>query len=320
LGSVSSNITGIIVSSPNYWLLIYDHPLFYFGQVIIGLLSCILIVISSLGAIHNFYENGVTTKMVVLVFETVLNIFALLAIIDLASSRGIYPQLVVTFFFRIAVCLLSMSNLLMGFYFLEVFSDQISSQDSFLRVYKIPFLTITFIVILVNFIMGILASEYIININLNNQIAGAFMSIMNIFALIILVVVLVKCYSITNVGGYLKKIRSVVFSFVIVCIIISLAILALNFLFGTEIYYNTYHIRILSQFSVAGTVLLSSFKIYKLVLVHTIKKSKKQTSKSKSTVSRNNNKKSEQKGEEKEEEKGDKKEEKGEKKNQMTLN
>jgi magnesium-transporting ATPase (P-type) len=250
--------------------------------------------------------------MVVLIFETVLNIFALLSIIDIASSRGIYPQLVVTFFFRIAVCLLSMSNLLMGFYFLEVFSDQISSQDSFLRVYKIPFLTITFIVILVNFIMGILASEYIININHNNLINGIFLVILNIFALIILIVVLVKCYSITNVEGYLKKIRSVVFNFVIVCIIISLAILVLQFFFGTDIYYNTYHIRILSQFALALLVALSSFKIYKLVLVHTLKK--KFTSKSKSTVSKN--KKSEQKGEENGEEKEEKKEKKKEKKEQ----
>jgi len=149
--------------------------------------------------------------------------------------------------------------------------------------------------------MGILASEYIININHNNLINGIFLVILNIFALIILIVVLVKCYSITNVEGYLKKIRSVVFNFVIVCIIISLAILVLQFFFGTDIYYNTYHIRILSQFALALLVALSSFKIYKLVLVHTLKK--KFTSKSKSTLSKN--KKSEQKGEENGEEKGE---------------
>jgi len=197
-----------------------------------------------------------------------------------------------------------MGNLLMGFYFLELFSDQISSQDSFLRIYKLPFLIITFIVIMVNFILGILASEYIINIYYNNTIAGVFMVIMNIFALIILIVVLVKCYSITNVEGYLKKIRSVVFSFVIVCIIISLAILVLQLLFGTDRYYNTYYIRIMSQFSVVGLVLLSSFKIYKLVLVHTLNK-KKRTSISKSTASKNKkSQQSEQIGEEKEEKKG----------------
>jgi hypothetical protein len=233
MSSGSPNITGTILFSSNYWLTIYDHSMFYFGQVIIGLISSLLVIISVVGVVYNYMSiRKFTTKTVVLQIEGLIHLCLLCTIIDIANSRGIYSTSSVSFLIRFTNSLVPMTNLLMGFFFLEIFHNQINNaQESFLNTYKCHFITATFICILGSFIMGILGSQYLIPPDLLTIIAGLLVTIMNLFALSLLIAVLVKCWYSTKLEGYLQKIRTAIFRFVIICIILTFLMIAPVFFF-----------------------------------------------------------------------------------------
>jgi len=156
----------------------------------------------------------------------------------------------------------------MGFFFLEIFSNQIiSKQDSFISLYKVHFIVFIVICAVISLVIGILSTHYLLPIIISQTIAGLLIIIMNIIAVFVLIVVLLKCYHITKVKGYLYRIRVVVFEFVIICILLTLMILLPQFLYTSPMFYNSYGVRIFLGFTIFFSYLLSSYKIYKIVFI-----------------------------------------------------
>jgi len=231
-----------------------------------------------------------TTKIVVLIFEGILNILLFVLSLDICNSRGLLSYQATTLLSQTSYSIIGITNLLMAFFFFELFSDQlISARESFIPQYKIHFLVISGVVLLIRIILSILTCIYLLSETLLYSIGGFLLLISSFLAIVVLIAVLLKCYSDTNADdSYLKIVRVVVFRFVLVCVILSILALTPGFIIMNSAYYTTYSARVVINFFIIVTWTLSFFKIYKIVFVPTVRAINSSREQSKKTKIKDN--------------------------------
>jgi len=274
------NMTAVIVSSPNGWLPVYDNGAFWFVQCLIAVLSMVIMIACTVGSILTIKEQkSITTKVIVLMGEGVIHIFNFIISIDMCSSRGILSYRVYTVIEPTSISGIGFPNILMGFFFLALFGNEISDPDYFLTRYRPHFLIFAIICVAVSVIMSVLGFQFILTNDQYFTITGIIYTITNLVAVLVMFLVLWRCYKATskeNARDYLLKIRRAVFRFVIGCIILTILVLVPPTIKSTESYLNSYSLRVTINFLIIFACFLSLFKLnyllflraYKSVKVH----------------------------------------------------
>jgi hypothetical protein len=283
---VSSNVTSLATATlfpplENHWLTIYDSGWFYFLQVLIGILTFILMLLCFGFTIYYIYDlRRITTKIVILVCEGILNLILFVIVLDICNSRGLYSYHTSLNLSSISYSIIALTNLLMAFFFLELFSKElVSARESFIPKYKIHFLIFSAVSLLIRIILGILSTFYLGPIIIPS-LSGTILVLSNLLSLFVLIAVLYRCYKETSNDDQLKIVRVVVFRFVIICILLTIFAMSPAFVVNSTMYETTYEGRLLANYLIIISWMLSFFKIYKMI-VPTVKEiySSKDTSK-----------------------------------------
>lgn len=258
----------------NSWIDIYDHPLFYIGQILLAILCLLLIGFCFIGIVKDWLvARSITTKNFLLGCEICTLLLLFINVIDLGYSRGLLNLEANRTILQLSFTFAAITNLLLAFFFLELFSQHLTKPESFLSVYKVHFIVLFFLILMGRMVCGILASLFLFPPSILQLVAGLLPLIAHIIAIILLCVVLVKaCVHANSEIKYVLKIRKALTEFVIVCIVLSLAFELPWILAGTVGDYVTRICVLFFTTYCAGA--LSLFKIYKLVYVP-LRKSKK---------------------------------------------
>jgi len=155
-------------------------------------------------------------------------IVILVASIDLAYSSRILGQDGYVFVIYLYIQAAVLTNLLMAFYFLELFGNKLNSKSMFLKQYRTLFISILLVGFIIRIIFLSLQQSYKISPIVDTTIGGMILLIQTGISLILLLAVVIRSNLKLNEYGNVKNFKLLVVTvnrFVILCMIGSLGFL-----------------------------------------------------------------------------------------------
>lgn len=242
----SENAFGNLTEASNEWLEIVLSPGFIALQTIILVYYSSLIIYLLITMVFFYKIKGfvISVTWTTFIFELLGLILILTASFDLAWSRGLFGQNGSSFFSQLYVQFAVLTNLLMAFYFLELFGSSLQSHSPFLDRYKRLFTLIFILGFSVRLILLTLQQMYIIPGRIDTMIGGIILCIQIFVSLLLILCVVIKSNQTLNKYGKNKNFKYLVHTinrFMILCAIGSLSFLVTVLaLIMTNITYTTY--------------------------------------------------------------------------------
>jgi len=164
------------------------------------------------------------------------------------------------------VQLVLFANLLLGFFFLDIFSSEASTKPSpFLTRYKNVFYGISIFLLITRAISVILGGALVVSNAVSESVSGTLLVLEILFTAIILIAVEIRCRQVALDGDFKTLLRWI--QAIVICIATCSLIFLVVSLAVTEltVYYSTYDVPILYWYLSPLLLLLpSGFRTYKL--------------------------------------------------------
>jgi len=226
----NSTIFANITDSENGWLILFNSAGFITLQTIVcvyysGVLVYLVYTVYYHAKIRGF---GFSITWMTFILEFFGLIVILVASLDLAYSRRIFGQDGYVFVIFLYVQCAVLTNLLMAFYFLELFGNKLNSKSMFLKQYRTLFISILLVGFIIRIIFLSLQQSYKILPLVDTMAGGMILLIQTGISLILLLAVVIRSNRKLKEYGNVKNFKLLVVTvnrFVILCMIGSLGFL-----------------------------------------------------------------------------------------------